>query len=199
MPPASAGWVGSRPANSRRMPLTRSSPTRVDGRFDGARGKELNMAYTQTNRRIAISTPLGDGVLLLRGFTGSEAISQPFQFELDLLSENDSIKFQDVVGKNVTLRLFDANGGERHWNGFITRFSQGSRSDRLTEYHARMEPWLWFLTRKADCRIFQNVSVPDILQQIFNELNFHDVKFRLYGKFEPRDYCVQYRETDFNF
>jgi type VI secretion system secreted protein VgrG len=157
------------------------------------------MAYTQVNRRIAISTPLGKDVLLLRGFTGSEAISQPFQFDLDLLSENDSIKFQDIVGQNVTLRLFDAEGKERHWNGFITRFSQGARSDRLTQYHARMEPWLWFLTRKSDCRIFQNVSAPDIIQSIFKELGFHDVKFRLYGAFEPREYCVQYRETDFNF
>jgi type VI secretion system secreted protein VgrG len=157
------------------------------------------MAYTQVNRRIAISTPLGKDVLLLRGFTGSEAISQPFQFDLDLLSENDSIKFQDIVGQNVTLRLFDTEGKERHWNGFITRFSQGARSDRLTQYHARMEPWLWFLTRKSDCRIFQSVSAPDIIQSIFKELGFHDVKFRLYGTFEPREYCVQYRETDFNF
>ena len=157
------------------------------------------MAYTQTNRRIAISTPLGPDALLLRGFTGSEAISHPFQFELDLLSENDSIKFQDIVGKNVTIRLFDDQGAERHWNGFLTRFSQGSQSDRLTEYRARMEPWLWFLTRKADCRIFQNVAVPEIIRQIFVELGFQDFEFRLYGQFEPRDYCVQYRETDFNF
>ena len=63
--------------------------------------------YTQTNRRIAISTPLGDDVLLLRGFTGAEAISQLFHFDLDLLSENDSLKFPDIVGKNVTLRIMD--------------------------------------------------------------------------------------------
>ena len=81
------------------------------------------MAIAQEHRRIAISTPLGKDVLLLRGFTGSEAISQLFHFDLDLLSENDSIQFQDVVGKSVTLRIYDAKGGERHWNGFISRFS----------------------------------------------------------------------------
>ena len=70
------------------------------------------MSYTQTNRRIAITTPLGKDVLMLRGFTGTEAISRLFQFDLDLLSENDSVKFQDVVGKNVTLRIFDADGAE---------------------------------------------------------------------------------------
>lgn len=157
------------------------------------------MPYVQTNRRIAISSPLGKDVLLLRAFRGSEAISQPFQFDLDLISENASLKFEDVVGKNVTIRLFDAAGEERSWNGFISRFSQGSQDRRLTGYHAQMVPWLWFLTRTSDCKIFQNQKVPDIIQTVFKNLGFHDFEVRLYGQFTPRDYCVQYRETDFNF
>ena len=157
------------------------------------------MAIAQEHRRIAISTPLGKDELLLRGFTGAEAISQLFHFDLDLLSENDSIKFQDVVGKNVTLRIYDADGGERHWNGFVSRFSQGSQDRRLTSYRAQMVPWLWFLTRTSDCRIFQNQKAPDIVQKIFKDLGFSDFKLRLYGDFAVRDYCVQYRETDFNF
>lgn len=157
------------------------------------------MAYTQSNRRIAISTPLGEDVMLLRGFAGSEAISQLFHFDLDLLSENDSIKFHDIVGKSVTLRIFDAKGAERHWNGFISRFSQGPQDRRLTSYRAQMLPWLWFLTRTSDCRIFQNKTVPDIIRKIFEDLGFKDFEFKLYGSFAPREYCVQYRETDFNF
>jgi type VI secretion system secreted protein VgrG len=157
------------------------------------------MATTQTNRRIGISTPLGADVLLLRGFTGAEAISQLFHFDLDLLSESDSIKFGDVVGKNVTLRIFDANGAERQWNGFITRFSQGEQDGRFTTYRAEMMPWLWFLSRTADCRIFQNMKAPDIIKKIFGDLKFKDFELRLYGDFATRDYCVQYRETDLNF
>jgi type VI secretion system secreted protein VgrG len=157
------------------------------------------MSYIQTNRRIAITTPLGKDALLLRGFTGSEAISQLFHFDLDLLSENNAVKFQDLVGKNVTLRIFDADGEERYWNGVISRMSQGSQDRRLTTYRAQMVPWLWFLTRTADCRIFQNKSVPDIIQKIFSDLKFQDFELRLYGSFAPRDYCVQYRESDFNF
>jgi type VI secretion system secreted protein VgrG len=157
------------------------------------------MAYTQTKRHIAISTPLGENVLLLRGFHGSEAISQPFHFNLDLLSENESVSFKDVVGKDATLRIFDADGAERHWHGFVSRFSQAGQNRRFTVYHAEMVPWLWFLTRTADCRIFQNQKVPDIIQKIFKDLSFHDFELRLYGDFSPRDYCVQYRETDFNF
>ncbi|MGH9694671.1 MAG: type VI secretion system Vgr family protein, partial [Bryobacteraceae bacterium] len=151
------------------------------------------MAYTQTKRHIAISTPLGENVLLLRGFHGSEAISQPFHFKLDLLSENESVSFKDVVGKDATLRIFDADGAGRHWHGFISRFSQAGQNRRFTVYHAEMVPWLWFLTRTADCRIFQNQKVPDIIQKIFKDLSFHDFELRLYGDFSPRDYCVQYR------
>src|SRR6516165_10380323 len=157
------------------------------------------MAIAQTHRRIAITTPLGKDVLLLRGFSGSEAISQLFHFDLDLLSENDSIKFQDVVGKSVTLRIYDADGKERHWNGFISRFSQGAQDRRLTAYRAQMVPWFWFLTQTADCRIFQNQKVSDVIKKIFTDLQFHDFEERLFGTYTPRDYCVQYRETDFNF
>src|SRR5215831_5810 len=157
------------------------------------------MSYTQINRRLAITTPLGKDALLLRGFNGTEAISHLFHFDLDLLSENESLKFQDLVGKNVTLRIFDAEGAERYWNGFISRFSQGSQDRRLTSYRAQMVPWLWFLTRTSDCRIFQNKTVPDIIEKIFSDLKFKDYELRLYGNFAPRDYCVQYRESDFNF
>jgi type VI secretion system secreted protein VgrG len=157
------------------------------------------MAVTQDTHRISISTPLGKDVLLLRGFSGSESISQLFHFDLDLLSEKDSIKFQDVVGKSVTVHVNTADGSKCHFNGFLSGFSQGPQERRLTAYHAQMVPWLWFLTRTADCRIFQNQKVPDIIQKIFTDLKFHDFELRLYGTYAPRDYCVQYRETDFNF
>jgi type VI secretion system secreted protein VgrG len=146
------------------------------------------MPVTQETHRISITTPLGKDVLLLRGFSGSEAVSQLFHFDLDLLSENDSVKFEDVVGKNVTLHVNTAEGDKRHFNGFVSGFSQGPQERRLTAYHAQMVPWLWFLTRTADCRIFQNQKVPDIIQKIFTDLKFHDFELRLSGTYSPRDY-----------
>lgn len=156
------------------------------------------LGFTQTDRALKIDSPLGPDKLLLRGIAGREAISQPFRFELDLLSEDDSIQFDSIVGKNVTLHLEIADS-ERAWNGFISRFSQGARDDRFTAYRAEMVPWLWFLTRTADCRIFQNLAAPDIIQRIFKDLGFQDYKLQLYSSYRQRDYCVQYRETDFNF
>src|SRR5262249_10819469 len=73
------------------------------------------------------------------------------------------------------------------------------RDHDFAYYHAEIVPWFWFLTRTSDCRIFQEKQVPDIITQIFAEHGFQDFKLNLYGSFTPRDYCVQYRETDFNF
>jgi type VI secretion system secreted protein VgrG len=157
------------------------------------------IGFTQTDRALQIETPLGPDVLLLRSVSGQEAISQLFRFQLELLSEtDDSIAFDSIVGQNVTIHL-QTQDSYRDFNGFISRFSQGSSDGRFTYYRAEMVPWLWFLTRKSDCRIFQQQSVPDIIQTIFKELSFSDFELRLYGPFRKRDYCVQYRETDFNF
>jgi type VI secretion system secreted protein VgrG len=157
------------------------------------------MALTQAARQIAIDTPLGEDALLLRSFHGQEAISKLFTFELDLVSEEPSIKYADIVGQAVTLRITLADGSLRYWNGFVNRFVQAGRDSNVAVYQATIVPWLWFLDQTTDCRIFQNKNAPDIIKQIFQEYGFHDFSLSLYGDFVKRDYCVQYRESDFNF
>lgn len=157
------------------------------------------MAYSQENRLISIDTPLGEDVLLLQGFTGYEGVSQLFNFHLELLSENAAIPFDQIVGQQVTISIELVNGNKRYINGCVSRFVQSGHDARFTFYQAEVVPWLWFLTRTVDCRIFQNMTVPDILIKIFRDLGFTDFKNQIQGTFEPRDYCVQYRETDFNF
>ena len=160
---------------------------------------------TQENRLISIDTPLGTDVLLLTGFMGTEQLSTPFSFELNNLSENHSISFADIIGHNVTVSIVLADGSLRYFNGIISRFTQtsaGIESDshhNLSAYSATMVPWFWLLTRTSDSRIFQDISVPDIVEQIFSEKNFPDYQLRLSGTYDNREYCVQYRETDFNF
>src|SRR5207248_63572 len=103
-----------------------------------------------------------------------------------------------MVGKRITITLKHA-GGTRYFNGIVRRFSQGPSTTAFASYRAEIVPWLWLLTQTADCRIFQKKSIPDIIQQVFKDLGFTDFKLDLRRKFEPREYCVQYRETDFNF
>src|SRR5215471_3338383 len=125
------------------------------------------MAYTQDGRLIAIHTPLGKDVLLLKGLVGQEGISRLFNFQLDLVSENDAIAPTQLIGKSVTITLRLADASQRYINGVVSRFTQGARDRRLTNYRAEVVPWLWFLTRTADCRIFQDLSVPDIISKVF--------------------------------
>ncbi len=156
--------------------------------------------YSQENRIVAIETPLGTDVLLLEKVTGHESVSRMFAFHVDLLSENDGIKFDDIVGQRVTVTVhLSETGKNRYINGFVSRFVQTGKDNRFTHYQAEIVPWLWFLTRNANCRIFQNMSVVDIIQKVFRDLGFQDFKNSTQGNYQPLEYCVQYRETDFNF
>ncbi len=157
------------------------------------------MALTQDNREIAIQTQLGKDALLLQRVTGSEKLGQMFKFELELFSKNFNIKFADIVGQNVTIRLNLDKGGVRYFNGYISRFVQTESHGDLARYQATVVPWLWFLTRTADCRIFQGKTVPEIIKEVFREHGFTDIKDTLTEKYRTWDYCVQYRETDYNF
>ncbi|MCI0460379.1 MAG: type VI secretion system tip protein VgrG [Gemmataceae bacterium] len=158
------------------------------------------MQYTQDKRLLAVTTPLGKDVLLLSSFTGQEEMSRLFHFQLVMLSEKDSLAAKDIVGKEVGWTVGRADKEPRHFHGVVSRFSAGRMYGRtLREYRAEVVPWLWFLTRTADCRIFQNKTAPQIVEQIFKDLGFSAFKTDLKGTYVKRDYCVQYRETDFDF
>jgi type VI secretion system secreted protein VgrG len=158
------------------------------------------MPLSQENRLIALDTPLGEDVLLLQGFTGHEGISQLFKFDLDLLSSNNAIEFKDIIGQRVTIRVLLSDGSsERYFNGFVSRFAQSGSSTHLTNYQMEVVPWTWFLTRIADCRIFQNATIPDIIKKVFQSRGFTDFKMNITGTFQALEFCVQYRESDFNF
>lgn len=157
------------------------------------------MAITQKHREIAVGTPLGEDVLLLVNMSAVEQLGRPFTFELELLSEDHNIKFEDIVGQNVTIRFEISKDKTRYFNGYVSRFTQTPGAARLAQYRATVVPWLWFLTRTADCRIFQEMKAPDIIKQVFRDLGFTDFEDRLSGTYQQWEYCVQYRETDFNF
>jgi type VI secretion system secreted protein VgrG len=155
------------------------------------------MNYTQENRIMEVTTPLGKDVLLLVGFTGQEAVSRLFSFQLDLIAENDKdIAFDKLLGQKISIRVSLPKEQKRFFSGICNRFSQGEQDEIFTHYRLEMVPELWKLTKKAQSRIFQHKSVPDILKKVLEGL---DVTYEIQGNFHPRDFCVQYRETDFNF
>lgn len=154
---------------------------------------------TQQDRAIALKTPLGEDVLVLRSMTGTEELGRLYHYELSLQSDDNKIKVDDILGQNVTVRLDLEDDKKRYFNGFVSRFAQTGRSQAHSTYQATIRPWLWFLTRRADCRIFQDMTVPDIVKKVFKDDGFTDFDASLSGSYDKWKYCVQYRETDFNF
>ena len=153
--------------------------------------------YKHQDRKLRVNTPLGPDELLLTGFWGTEAISTLFGYRLEMLAENKTkVAFDAILGQKVTVYLALPDGGETYLNGLCVRFAQGGQNELFTEYEAQLVPEVWLLTCKAQSRIFQRMTVSEILKKVFAGFT---VDWRLNEKYEPRDYCVQYRETDFNF
>jgi type VI secretion system secreted protein VgrG len=141
---------------------------------------------------------LGEDVLLLARLSGRESVGSLFEFDLELASETGTIDFRTIVGSSLTIAMTLEAGGSRYVNGIVSRFAQGSADERFVYYKAQIVPQMWLLTRRANCRIFQDMSVPEIIKKIFGERGL-EVKDSLSGSYSPRVYCVQYRETDYAF
>ena len=158
--------------------------------------------YTQQNRQARIDSPLGADTLLLESFAGSEKLSMGFEYNATVLSKEPSIDGNQIVGKKVTITYYDEDGRERYFNGHVSRFEymrQVEQPAELTAYSLTMVPWMWFLNHNRDCQIHQEITVPDIIKTVFSDLGFTDYSMKLNGNYPEREYCVQYRETDFNF
>lgn len=147
---------------------------------------------------VAVIGALSDRLIVQR-MSGTEELGRLYEYAIELLGSDESLPFPDVLGKNLTLRLSLPDGGERYFGGVVTRFTQLGRNGRYALFKAEVRPWLWYLTRCSDCRIFQTKTVPDIVQAILKEHGYSDVEDKLSGTYRSWEYCVQYRESDFNF
>ena len=103
------------------------------------------MSYTQANRPMRVETALGADTLLLAALSGTEAVSAPFAFRLELLSEDPAIVPDDVLRTPVVLTLRLPDESERTVHGLVRRFAQRGRTEELTAYRAEIVPWMWFL------------------------------------------------------
>ncbi len=158
------------------------------------------MAATQANKTIRVKSPFGADKLLFKEMHLREELGRLFQCDLSVRSPEGDLDPDRILGQSVTVEFELTTGGAiRYLNAVVTEFAQTGYSDELHEYEATLRPWLWLLTRTADCRIFQQKSVPDIVQAVFREYGLTDFELRLSGSYRTWEYCAQYRETDFNF
>jgi type VI secretion system secreted protein VgrG len=133
-------------------------------------------------------------------FSGHEAISQPYRFELELVSERPDIELESLLQRSVFLAFNDDGSGI---HGQVYRAAQGESGKRLTRYHLIVVPQLAYLAHRTNQRIFQHLSVPQIIARVLDDhgiLAGHGHRFDLGPVVYPeRDYCVQYDETDLHF
>ncbi len=162
--------------------------------------------YTQKHRLLAMDSPLGEDVLLLTQLIGEEEVSSLFEYRIEMYSKDKDISSESIIGKNVNLKIMKVDESAvqldsyYYINGFIRNFqAEGHRLQELRCYSADVVPWFWFLTQTTDCRVYQNKTVKEIACQIFSDNGFSDYQFKLIGKHPRRDYCVQYKESDYHF
>ncbi|ATB42652.1 hypothetical protein CYFUS_008131 [Cystobacter fuscus] len=133
-------------------------------------------------------------------FSGSEGLSSLFEFQVELACEDHDVDLAQVVGKTALLAI-RGEAGFRHLSGIIGRFEQVNEQPHYALYRATVVPMVWRLHHRHDCRIFQKLDTPAILKKVFETAGVpaDRVRFSLVNSYEPRDYCVQYRESDWAF
>lgn len=137
---------------------------------------------------------------IFRKLKATDRLSQPFVIELEILSKTNDISPYTVIGKNMSIGVKRQNQEFRYFNGIISRFQNQGASGGYQLYHVELRSWLWLLSHTRDCRIFQQLTIPEILEKVFKDKNgFSDYRLDLQGPHKKFEYCVQYRESDFDF
>jgi type VI secretion system secreted protein VgrG len=157
---------------------------------------------------LEINTPLGQGKALITQLIGREQLGQMPQYEVTFLTDKPSVTASDMLARDITVGLDQNDHGDmRYFNGYVTDLHDNGTVDgdhfgknvKTYCYVAVMRPWLYFLTRRSNSRIFQDKNVPDIIEAVFKEYPFAEFKRNLNGTYRKLEYCCQYRETDFVF
>lgn len=162
--------------------------------------------HDQNKRLIRLATPLGGDTLIPVRVQGQESMSEGFRYEVETFSETrHDIAPHELVGKPLTLVVIQEDGGEGYINGYCAEFEAAGRNyaGQRSGYRLTVVSWLWFLDRRSDCRVFQNETIPDVLQAVVAPLTSADTARADFGKLveeHPRHrFLVQYNESDYNF
>ncbi|WP_305907355.1 type VI secretion system tip protein VgrG [Methylomarinum sp. Ch1-1] len=153
------------------------------------------------NRTVRVITPLPENELIFVSMNGREEMGRLFEFEVDLLRdlEQGNVAVNELLGKGMTIELDLSAGERRYFHGEIVSFKHTGLRNRYSCYRALLRPYLWNLTLNADCRIFQDKSIKEVIKAVLATYGYVDFEDKLNGTYPTLDYCVQYRESDFDF
>ncbi|TCO70522.1 type VI secretion system Vgr family protein [Rhodovulum euryhalinum] len=151
------------------------------------------------DRHFAVRTPLDEDVLRFAYLEGQDEISAPFLYRVGLVSPDLEVDPADLLGQPIGARVGGLGEDPRWFHGLAAEFRMDRLKDGFAFYEVVLRPWLWFLGNRTDNRIFQNMSTIDIVEEVFGAYPSAAYEKRLQGSYAPREYCVQYGESDLDF
>jgi type VI secretion system secreted protein VgrG len=157
------------------------------------------MAISQDRQQGKLTTPLGQDTLGLARFSVVEGLSDLFEIRVEAVSEQANLDFSSALGVGSTIELKTQDGQSRYFHGLMTEARWAGTQEDLYVYQMVLRPWLWFLSRASDCRIFPQMTPIAIIKKVFSDRGFSDFEDKTTGSPPTLEYCVQYRETDFSF
>jgi type VI secretion system secreted protein VgrG len=149
-------------------------------------------------RATVVRTALGDDAFTFVHFAGRDEINRCFDFTVKLISTKLDIDPLEMLGKPISIEA-ESGDPKRWFTGLVASFGLRRIEDRMAHYEAIVRPWFWFLHHTTDCRIYQNMSVVEIVEDVFSRHADATFEKRLQGSYPAREYCVQYDETDLDF
>lgn len=158
----------------------------------------MALVLKQQGRIAELKTQLGKDELVLTRFVGSEGLSELFTFDIEALSETENINFDQALGSKCTVSV-NSHDRTRHFNGYLVEAQWTGMRESYFSYQLVLRPWLWLLSRVSDCRIFADMTAPEIILEVFSKHGFAKPEKKLSEDYKKIEYYVQYRETDLDF
>ncbi|MCF5710686.1 type VI secretion system tip protein VgrG [Pseudomonas syringae] len=163
---------------------------------------DLSSLLTPQNKRLfKLTMALSGGQeLLLESFAGQEGLSTDFGFQLELISEDASVKLKSAIGQPATIEIELATGGSRYINGHVLSFGNNGSDGGMSRYSAYIGSWLSLLEQRYDSQIYQDLTVEQVVSKVFSRYDgIAKYEFRVNRTLKPHSYITQYRESDSHF
>lgn len=153
----------------------------------------------QKQRMAELTSVFGKDEISIVTVECDEGLSEDFEIRLEVVSQKEDLDFDQAIATHMTVKVLTNNGDTRHFDGLLTDARWLGYRDSYYIYKLTLKPWFWLLTKNSNCRIFKDMSAPDIISQVLGEHDFADHRKKLTESYDPIHYCVQYRESDYNF
>ncbi|MBX2809881.1 MAG: type VI secretion system tip protein VgrG [Cellvibrionaceae bacterium] len=158
---------------------------------------------TQHQHLLRLTTVLGQDALLVKHLEVEQSMSRMFTLELRVHSDkNHNIQADDIIGTAATAVLIDERGEAIYFNGYVVSMLKASPAQvgQDTDYMITLKPWLHYLDKESDCRIFQKSTVKEVIDNIFEKwAAIGNYTITLKRKHAQKRFWVQYNETTYNF